>query len=90
MKPDRWDPLDPEQSHAPADGSDGVVVGDDTGILPRVRVKRCWPWRIIAAVLLLAGLLTLVLMLAVPVAGSSTDPTPTRSLPACRCGSRAT
>ena len=34
---DGWDPLHPDEPHAPADGSEGVVVGDDTGSLPAYR-----------------------------------------------------
>ncbi len=85
---ERWDPLDPEQSHAPADGSEGVVVGDDTGILPRVRVRPCWPWALVL-ILVAAGIAAAVLLtvlLAAPVAGTVPD----RQPPVCRCGSRAT
>lgn len=95
---DRWDPLtDPLEAHAPADGSDGVVVGDDTGQLPRVRVPPAWPWQalaadlILAAAMILAGLAAVVfiLILAAPVVGN-TVPAPIRSDPACRCGARPT
>lgn len=89
MKPDRWDPLDPAQAHAPADGSEGVAVGDDTGKLPRVRLRRCWPWGrllvlVVATVVLMA--LAIAALLAAPVAGTVPD----RQPPVCRCGSRAT
>ncbi len=60
-----FDPLDPEQAHRPADGSPGVVVGDDRDSpdprkpaikVPEIKV----PW-------ILAALLTAVLALTVAV-----------------------
>lgn len=83
---ERWDPLQPEAPHVPADGSDGVVVGDDTDRLPRyLPVRRPHGWWLLVVVLAAVGAAVAVVLLAAPhVGGDAPDRVPAP----CRCGTR--
>lgn len=88
----RWDPLQPDppdltEAHAPMDGTDGVVVGDDsdTALQPRVRAGRGrLPWWVLYVVALLAVVALLLTFAPLVVGGAPPDRAPA----ACRCGTR--
>ena len=82
-----YDPIQPDLTHAPADGTPGVVVGDDTGTMPACTDPPRRPWLWWLPLVLLSVLIIIVVALAfAPDAGGSTL---THRLPAlCRCGDR--
>lgn len=85
--PAEWDSL---TGHAPADGSHGSVVGDDTGSFPAIRDEPTparWqaPWWWPVAMLLVVFALAAVSLLAPEVGGV---PIPIRPDSVCRCGVR--
>lgn len=97
-----FDPLTPERPHAPADGTGGVVVGNDTNRPPRVRPRGAWDrWRWLLPFLLaaLVGLLVMVAAIVfapqvVGTTGADKPPAPITTPPyrtddrVCRCGTR--
>ena len=65
-----FDPLSPDAPHAPADGTPGVVVGDDTGGFPRIECRRPRPpLVVIGAALLVLLTLAVAVVWAAPAAG---------------------
>lgn len=87
-----YDPIQPDLTHAPSDGTPGVVVGDDTGTMPACTdpPRRPWLWWLPLVLLSITIIIiTIVVALAfAPDAGGSTLIIPVRPDSVCRCGVR--
>jgi len=87
----RWDPLRPDapdltEAHRPLDGSDGIVIGDDSDTAPQPRYRPPrgrLPWWVLFAVAAVLAMVS-VLIVAPHVGGDAPDRVPAP----CRCGTR--